>query len=323
MKETNETQTIDTAAAQAEAGATSIVIVDGKAKVADLRPHPENVRIYGDKDSVADLVKSIKESGTGILEPLRITPSGEIIGGHRRYRAALEVGLEEIPVRVFEKTDELEILMVLLGLNRQRVKTGIQIAKEAELQTRLRKQLREREKQQRAIEGENLPPEAKGKLRDEVALELGMSGRTVDKAVKAVTAADKLRDEGKEDDAQEVEAALNKSIEAGLKVAVKKGAVAAPKPKKHAKPEASATTAAAVSATVGDQNEKNVSAAHADTPSATPTDSTLDSDTALTQADYALSFLRSESAKAMNDKQRRDWTKVLNQITNCQAALNL
>lgn len=319
---TTKTETTDTAAAEIEASPTGIAIVDGKAKVADLRPHPENVKIYGDKDSVTDLVKHIEGSEKGILEPLVITPTGEIIGGHRRFRAAQQLKLEQVPVRVFNSTDELETLDVLLGLNRHRVKTGVQIGNEANLLKELTRKLREREKQKAIAEGAKLPPQ--GKTRDLVAKSFGMSGRTADKAAKAAKGLAKLQAEGKDDDAAEVEAALEKSIERGLKVAVEKGAVPAPKAKNKSRKKAivddRATPAEPATDTVGDQSEKNLSELSAP---ATPAASTLDSDAALTHADHALTFLRSESAKAMNDQQRRDWTKVLNHITACQAALNL
>jgi len=309
-----------------------VTVADGKAKLADLRPHPDNITVYGEKDSVADLVKSIKGSGAGILEPLLITPVGEIIGGHRRYRAAQELRMDEVPVKVFDSTDKLEIGKALLEHNRQRVKTGVQIANEAKYQKELHRKLREREKQNGKAQGEKLPPEAKGKTRDAVGDELGLSGRTVDKAIKTADAIEKLRTEGKEDDAQEVETALNKSIERGLKVATAKGAIKAPKTRKTAakKAAASAEPRTDVDASAGDADSttaaeptsENLSEASA-TPPPEPTPPEPDSNTALTHADVALAFLRSDAAKAMKDQQRRDWTKALKQIVACKEALSL
>ena len=326
-------QALDQSPHPVAAETTQIDIVDGKAKVADLRPHPDNVTVYGDKDSIGDLVKSIKESGVGILEPLLITPSGDIIGGHRRFRAAQELQMEEVPVRVFDSTDELEIGNALLEHNRQRVKTGVQIANEAKFQKELHRKLRDRKKENGKAQGENLPPEAKGKTRDAVGKEVGLSGRTVDKAVKTADAIEKLRTDGKEEDAQDVEAALNKSIERGLKVAKAKGAVPAPKTKKKPAKKAAAKvaeTAAPDATTAGepesftsaDPTSENPSEASAPPP-AEPTPPHVDSDAALTHADQALTFLRSDAAKAMNNQQRRDWTKALNQIVTCKEALDL
>jgi ParB-like chromosome segregation protein Spo0J len=311
---------------------TSIFVTEGKAKLTDLRPHPENEKIYGDKDSIADLVDSIKERGKGILEPLLITPSGDIVGGHRRYRAAQELGLEEVPVRVFDSTDDLEIGKTLLEHNRQRIKTGIQIANEATFLKELNRKLREREKQKQTTEGKNLPPPPQGKTRDNIGKTLGVSGRTVDKAVKAAEGAVKLRAEGKEDDAAEVEAALQKSIERGLKVAKAKGAVPASKAKKKPAKKNTAKVSekaddndihgAPDSATVAGPTSEKPSEPSAPPPPK-PTPPQVDSDAALTHADHVITFLRSESAKTMKDQQRRDWTKALTQIVAGKEALSL
>lgn len=57
-------------------------------------------------DSLKELVDSIKEKG--IIEPVIVRPGGEgyeIIAGHRRFLAAKEAGLEEIPCIVKEVSD--------------------------------------------------------------------------------------------------------------------------------------------------------------------------------------------------------------------------
>jgi ParB family chromosome partitioning protein len=61
-------------------------------------------RRYFDKDKMAGLVESIKQPG--ILEPLLVRPldedSYELVAGERRFRAAKELGLEEVPVVIRE-----------------------------------------------------------------------------------------------------------------------------------------------------------------------------------------------------------------------------
>ncbi len=77
-------------------------------------------RRYFDPEKQAQLVKSIKEHG--ILEPLLVRPFGsgyELIAGERRYRAAQEVGLAEIPV-VIRDFDDRQALQVALMENLQR-----------------------------------------------------------------------------------------------------------------------------------------------------------------------------------------------------------
>ena len=78
--------------------------------VSDLKPHPLNAQVYGYYDSLtdnADLAESIKKHG--ILTPLLVTMDNVIISGYRRWNAARELGLSEVPVIVADLTDELDI----------------------------------------------------------------------------------------------------------------------------------------------------------------------------------------------------------------------
>ena len=74
--------------------------------------HPFHVR----KDmEMNELVDSIRESGVIVPLIVRSRPEGgcEIISGHRRCEACRELGIERVPVRVQELTDdEATILMV-------------------------------------------------------------------------------------------------------------------------------------------------------------------------------------------------------------------
>ncbi|UBF30783.1 ParB/RepB/Spo0J family partition protein (plasmid) [Kovacikia minuta CCNUW1] len=77
-------------------------------------------RRYFDPEKLAQLSQSVKEHG--ILEPLLVRPLGanyELVAGERRYRAAQEVGLKEIPV-VIREFDDRQALQVALIENLQR-----------------------------------------------------------------------------------------------------------------------------------------------------------------------------------------------------------
>lgn len=78
-------------------------------------------RRYFDPDKQAQLVKSVKEHG--ILEPLLVRFIGngdyELVAGERRYRAAQEVGLKEVPT-VIRDFDDRQALQVALIENLQR-----------------------------------------------------------------------------------------------------------------------------------------------------------------------------------------------------------
>lgn len=83
--------------------------------------HPFHVR----KDmEMNELVDSIRESGVIVPLIVRSRPEGgyEIISGHRRCEACRELGIEKIPVRVQELTDdEATILMVNSNIQREHV----------------------------------------------------------------------------------------------------------------------------------------------------------------------------------------------------------
>ena len=64
-------------------------------------------RRYFDSKAMESLVASVKKDG--ILQPLLLRPLGddkfEIVGGERRFKAALSCGLKEVPAVVREMTD--------------------------------------------------------------------------------------------------------------------------------------------------------------------------------------------------------------------------
>ena len=64
-------------------------------------------RHYFDSEAMKSLVASVKKEG--ILQPLLVRPVGknyELVAGERRYRAAYEVGLTEVPVVIKEMSQE-------------------------------------------------------------------------------------------------------------------------------------------------------------------------------------------------------------------------
>jgi len=73
-------------------------------------------RKYFDQIALSELTESIREHG--ILDPLlvRKLASGyyQIIAGERRWRAAREVGLKEVPCRVIEADDRLAMEIALI-----------------------------------------------------------------------------------------------------------------------------------------------------------------------------------------------------------------
>lgn len=73
-------------------------------------------RRYFDPQKMQQLVQSVKEHG--VLEPLLVRPLSEeeyeLVAGERRYRAALEVGLIEVPVVVRQLSDDEALQLALI-----------------------------------------------------------------------------------------------------------------------------------------------------------------------------------------------------------------
>jgi ParB family chromosome partitioning protein len=81
--------------------------------VEDIDPNPNQPRqAMGD---LSELVASVREKG--ILEPILVRPVGsrfQIIAGERRYRAAQEVGLDEVPCVVRDSSDAETMELALI-----------------------------------------------------------------------------------------------------------------------------------------------------------------------------------------------------------------
>uniref|UniRef100_UPI004048362E DNA methyltransferase n=1 Tax=Algoriphagus sp. TaxID=1872435 RepID=UPI004048362E len=108
-----------------------------KVSIGLLRPNTISTSIYGEVqfDNFYSSLKSSIEK-EGILEPLVITQDFLIISGVRRYRAALEIGLELVPVVISHYSqDEVDEYLVV-SHQQQRVKTPIQILQEIEIITK-------------------------------------------------------------------------------------------------------------------------------------------------------------------------------------------
>jgi len=91
-----------------------------KVDISKVEPDPEQPRKTFSEDAINELAASIKEQG--IIEPLIVTDEGdhyEIVGGERRWRAAMQVGLTEVPV-VVRKYTKLQKMQVAFIDNEQR-----------------------------------------------------------------------------------------------------------------------------------------------------------------------------------------------------------
>jgi ParB family chromosome partitioning protein len=84
--------------------------------LSSIRLPAQQPRRYFEQQKMAQLVLSVKEHG--ILEPLLVRPlpdgEYELVAGERRYRAAKEVGLLEVPIVERELTDEEALQLALV-----------------------------------------------------------------------------------------------------------------------------------------------------------------------------------------------------------------
>lgn len=94
-------------------------------ELSKLYPSPRNPRRTFSKDRLDELKKTIQKQG--VITPLIVRSNGkagklEILAGERRYRAAKELGLKELPVRIRELDDSAALeLMIVENLQRDDV----------------------------------------------------------------------------------------------------------------------------------------------------------------------------------------------------------
>ena len=89
-------------------------------KIRDVEPNREQPRKNFDDAAITELAESIKQYG--IIQPIIVKQDGRryvIIAGERRWRAAKEAGLKEVPAVVKQYTDR-EVMEIALVENIQR-----------------------------------------------------------------------------------------------------------------------------------------------------------------------------------------------------------
>jgi len=88
--------------------------------VAAIHPNRYQPRVDFDPEALNDLAESI--ASKGIIQPLLVRPDAdgyELIAGERRWRAASQLGLEEVPV-IIREVDDAESLEMAIIENIQR-----------------------------------------------------------------------------------------------------------------------------------------------------------------------------------------------------------
>ena len=83
-------------------------------KVEDLKPYANNPRF--NDDAVEYVAKSIKEFGFKV--PIVLDKNNEIVAGHTRYKASMELGLEEVPCIIADDLTDEQIKAFRLADNK-------------------------------------------------------------------------------------------------------------------------------------------------------------------------------------------------------------
>lgn len=89
-------------------------------KLTEIQVNPNQPRKHFDEQALTELAQSIKAEG--VMSPIMVRPIGEkfeIVQGERRFRAALEAGLTEIP-SIVREVDEVEAFHLAVIENIQR-----------------------------------------------------------------------------------------------------------------------------------------------------------------------------------------------------------
>jgi ParB family chromosome partitioning protein len=98
---------------EAEAGDAQITALP----LREIEPDPDQPRKHFDEEALAQLARSITENG--LLQPIAVRPKKAgpgyiIIAGERRWRAARQAGLAEVPVTVREVSDQQAAELALI-----------------------------------------------------------------------------------------------------------------------------------------------------------------------------------------------------------------
>jgi N6-adenosine-specific RNA methylase IME4 len=148
----------------------------------ELKPHPQAGRVPAMPAAEYAAFRADIE-GRGLQVPLEITESGIVLDGRQRLRAALELGLDRVEVRIVAPGDELDHMLRAAILRRQltasqKAALVVELEQYRELQSEAAQRQRANLKQ--STEMATLP--SRGKTRDLAAGWAGVGARTLQDA---------------------------------------------------------------------------------------------------------------------------------------------
>jgi protein gp37/ParB-like chromosome segregation protein Spo0J len=197
-----------------------------------LIPHPRNNEFYGDPRLASDFdafVEYVRRNG---IHPLIVADDMTIIGGHRRYYAAIILGIPFVYATIYRFESETDKLAALIADNHVRLKNNWQLAQEAAALIEIEK-IRAEDRQRiarlrlsHATESElavhiNAPQKTDGKARNEVGTQLGVSGFQVAEMIAVKETVEKLEQRGEFEKAEKLIELVNKNVQQAAKEARK------------------------------------------------------------------------------------------------------
>lgn len=133
-----------------------------------LIPHPKNIELYGEDQSITDILPLIEEFG--IKRHLIIDQHNQIVDGVRRWLSAVHLGIETVFCETKNYESDEEVVQDILLYNRYRLKTPRQIF----LESRELKKIETEKARERMISGEPSVESQRGDVRDILAKHYGM-----------------------------------------------------------------------------------------------------------------------------------------------------
>jgi len=97
--------------------------------ISDLKPHPVNQEVYGEKPDVTDLMKRIENDGQ--LKSIYVNSGGTILSGHRRTAALKKLKKKTVQAIIIDFKTQKEETNFVLSCNSYRPKTRENLIREA------------------------------------------------------------------------------------------------------------------------------------------------------------------------------------------------
>lgn len=191
-----------------------------KVNISDLKPHPENEKIYGENEDISELKESILTEG--LSTPLKITDNKVIISGHRRWRSCCQLVIEGHPefsavdcIVEHYQSAEAELKDIVLA-NAHRQKNYEQIAREALTLSEIHRS----EAEKRMKSGKKLDPMrnlSQGSTREMTANDLKKAGVKISETnvsclINAIKSIDSYSANGKMLEATLIQRELHKNV---------------------------------------------------------------------------------------------------------------